>query len=105
MFTEKLEFACHLHAAIIDQVAKDILDWAVPIKEAAPVLQGLGYNQVEIMDGIRLLKDTNPEAEYDETEIDTEWTHIPPLLREYRYNKSPEVQAWLRDLRTGLAKS
>jgi hypothetical protein len=68
MFSASLEYACNLHQSIIESIADDILEWAVPISQAIPVLTGLGYSSVQITDAIRLLSDT--EEEFNSVEVE-----------------------------------
>ena len=66
MFSASLEHAAHLHCAIITEIADSILEWAVPLKEAVPVLVQLGYNNSQISDAVRTLREE--EAEIKELE-------------------------------------
>jgi len=74
MFNGALEMACHLHQAIIEDVAETLIEWAVPVRESVPVLIGLGYTNVQISDAIRLLREQKAaidlEAEYNSAEVE-----------------------------------
>ena len=75
MFNASLEASCNNHEVIIQEVAQSILDWAVPIGQAKPVLIGLGYTAAQVSDGIRYLRETDPtkvEADAEFSEIDLE---------------------------------
>ena len=72
MFNASLEQACFFHQSVIEEVAESILEWAVPVRQAIPVLLGLGYTSVQISDAIRLLKDTSEEDCYNSVEVELE---------------------------------
>jgi hypothetical protein len=64
MFSASLEAACGTHCLIVDEIKQSILDWAVPLKEAKPVLFGLGYTEVEVSDAIRELREAAPTERF-----------------------------------------